>query len=506
MLKALLLSLCILFANNIYYSLQYFNNFDELASQYSIVYQDEISVFDQSQYSYNDLLYELNGATINHISAFMPVISDHISLVNEGGDRKDNLRLSFHDNLEDIDDFVSNNRILVSGRLPINANECIVSLELFEKNDYQLGDTITFLNSLDWNITLDLYIVGVYQDNSLPLDTSFQYTSRRNEIITLYKTIEESSLKDIIQKSPYISHMFLTNSIVSSPHSIEASNFYTYIHKYLTLYFQSSLILIAIFILSFIVVHYFESLLLSYFIKRVKMINHYIKKTFYNTWVYFYLFLCLLIFMIIVANYRFFNKELIYYILNVMNGYTNNSHGFAIPDTLKSFYVQSGETSIFNPLFITIFIAWLTMRYYRLKTCVKKVNPFSLPIEKKADNKIILFSSKSDLSHYLSNCPYCCLSSSFKEHKLILRMLFHINTKTSFEAFLHQQLKIAKKYHQIVVISNDEINYLKYKNVFDQYPLTYHICTTKILPLRNIDVLGYYKQHLIEVVLKTEKS
>lgn len=126
----------------------------------------------------------------------LPVISYHLNPVATQENNQDNFMLMFYADHALIDDFATQNRVLIDGS-PLNGmvdNECLISEELARRNNLKVGSVLTFLHPSNWNLNFYFRVVGIYQDYTLPqLDNSD--INRRNEIIS-----SESVLNKMIQR------------------------------------------------------------------------------------------------------------------------------------------------------------------------------------------------------------------------------------------------------------------------------------------------------------------
>lgn len=93
---------------------------------------------------------------------------------------------------EAMTDFITGNYTISEGSVnsDFTSNTCVISEELANLNDLNIGDTITLTSPNNKKITYDLEISGIYKENSENDDMSSMYSKSANNIITNNTVIE----------------------------------------------------------------------------------------------------------------------------------------------------------------------------------------------------------------------------------------------------------------------------------------------------------------------------
>jgi len=97
------------------------------------------------------------------------------------------------------DDFVSGQRILIEGEMPISYGEALISADLAEQNQLSIGDTVQFQSAflagderIPRDVVLTITITGLYLDTTDDALSGFMvspFTDRRNEVLTTLDTV-----------------------------------------------------------------------------------------------------------------------------------------------------------------------------------------------------------------------------------------------------------------------------------------------------------------------------
>ena len=198
MLRSLLVALMILCAGNLLYAHTYSAAFEEASRGYALVTTEEYSQFETSDLGKNArdifILARTYGSRILDIQLSMPTIADSLLGDRQGAPRSDTFKLIFTENLGALDDFASGSRVLRSGRaarqFSLARGECIISSTLAERNNIQVGDTLTLIHYFTWSFRFNLTVADIYEDRTYPyLGELGSYTGRRNEIIAHMDTL-----------------------------------------------------------------------------------------------------------------------------------------------------------------------------------------------------------------------------------------------------------------------------------------------------------------------------
>lgn len=485
MIKTILISLIIMFINNLYYTEQYYDSYNSLSNRYSILSQNEFNTFESNLYNYNELIYDLKGIQIYDYSATMPVISNDLLLIQNGGKHMDSFKLLFYNNFENIDDFIAENRILYIGDFPVKPNECIISSKLMEKNNLKLFDTITVMNPMDWEMEFTFKIVGVYNDFTKYLDPNRNYTSRRNEIITNISTIYQTEQKDKLCNSRHIAFTFLTESN-HKLNCVDSTKFYAYQNNYIKKYRQISLIVLSILLLMYIIYHNVEKIVVNKIVNNRNIISKYLKISPSKKGIYISLLLSILVFSTSIAIiYRPLNKWIIHYVLNSERSLTINTHGFPMFETFFEFYVGKNEKSVFYPWMILIFFSWFLIRYVKY---LKIFNRIKQPKQiEMVESMILYFNNKEKLDYFLENNNYLTIT----RNKIILKKLY-LSGSVSNDVLIERYIEFANKHKfKIIVICIDDIDCSNLEIINIKKDIHFILCTIKIHPKIGYKVYGY---------------
>jgi putative ABC transport system permease protein len=138
----------------------------------------------------------VNSGEITSVAAELGGGTDMVMMGGGGGQGPTEYMMKLLGNkYEDFDEGV---REIAEGRMPEKENECVISTDLAELNQLEVGDSITIeseLSDTDRNkteISYELTIVGTYYDATDEYSEGAQqnsYTNRRNEILTGYQTV-----------------------------------------------------------------------------------------------------------------------------------------------------------------------------------------------------------------------------------------------------------------------------------------------------------------------------
>ncbi len=121
-----------------------------------------------------------------------------------------------------MSEFITGNYTIVSGEVSDDATSysCLINSELATLNEIEVGDTIVLVDSSDDDLTYELVVTGIYEENSTDNNMSM-FTSSVNTIITSTNVIKEmiSNNEDLgVTLSPTF---ILTNSDVVEDFSAE---------------------------------------------------------------------------------------------------------------------------------------------------------------------------------------------------------------------------------------------------------------------------------------------
>ena len=100
---------------------------------------------------------------------------------------------------ESMKDFINGNYTIIDGEVSTDftSNNCVISQELAQLNNLQVGDKVTLVSVNDTSITYELTISGIYKENSDDSnDMSIMFTNSANTIITNSTVIENILSKD----------------------------------------------------------------------------------------------------------------------------------------------------------------------------------------------------------------------------------------------------------------------------------------------------------------------
>ncbi len=496
MIKACLFSVILLFINNLYYSQIFYDEFDKLSENYTVIYQDEKALFNQQQYNYNALEYEATNVVLESTS--LAVISDRIVLDNQGGEHKDYFKLNFYENPRMIDDFVAFNRKIVEGTYPIHQNECIISQVLADKNNIEVGDIIEFKDASSWDITFYLKVIGIYSDNTFAMNEELQYTSRRNEVICSMLSFNNHSKVDILKNSNHVSSFFLIEESLNSPHAIRANDFYVYILNNIDLYVFYSLVVFIICVGLYVLVELFERIFIEKIIHFIRKINLSFKKRFKIHSFIIYIIIITIFSLMIIDNYQFINRTLIHYILTLNDGFSTHSLGYSIPSILQRFYVSENEQTVFNNSFYLLLMIWIVVRFYRINKVRKNLTKEENEIFKVNANTILVFKHYYEIQQFKETSGLFILQREFKYFSFV-KKLYRLNMKQDdVTSILVAQLEYAKKNNfTTILVDQSIVDYHEFKSLLNQYHFHYILTTVNIMNNEGFKVLAYFKGSLI---------
>ena len=150
---------------------------------------------------------------------------EEFEIVGDAGNSSDTIEGMPNANLISVSDFTTLNefkdktRQIVKGAIPKKSNECIISEELAEINNFKIGDTIKTKGMFKNDAVTQLTISGIYRDVTSEYgDFPFKDASinRRNEIITKFDIDNQSATSNMnivasyILKSPDLLDKFRT--------------------------------------------------------------------------------------------------------------------------------------------------------------------------------------------------------------------------------------------------------------------------------------------------------
>lgn len=167
--------------------------------------------FGESELLQNSVYRAKTGVNSNEITAVDAELGGGSGKVMMGGpgmgaDEPVQFMMSLQGNK--FTEFEEGTRELASGNMPKKLNECIISTDLAEANDIQVGDILSFTGELQnmeegkkENISYKLTVVGTYYDATDEYaEGSMQnaFTNRRNEILTTYETVAQEIKPDLL--------------------------------------------------------------------------------------------------------------------------------------------------------------------------------------------------------------------------------------------------------------------------------------------------------------------
>lgn len=163
--------------------------------------------FSESEYLQGSIMTASAGVICDSITSVDAKLGGGSGMLMMGGgpgmEASENTPMQFMMSLQGnkLAEFEAGTRELASGEMPDELNECIVSNDLAELNDIQIGDSFTFTGELrDMTEGLvqptsyTLKVVGTYYDVTEEYaegGAQNAFTNRRNEIITTYNTVAQ---------------------------------------------------------------------------------------------------------------------------------------------------------------------------------------------------------------------------------------------------------------------------------------------------------------------------
>lgn len=175
-----------------------------------IIEADQYIMFGESEYLQGSIYTASAGVISEGMSSVDAELGGGTGLMISGGPgTTDQDPMEFMMSLQGnkFEEFETGTRELASGEMPDELDECIVSTDLAELNNIQIGDTYTFTGELrnmeegtNHITTYTLKVVGTYYDvTDEYLEGGMQnaFTNRRNEILTTYDTVVQEMQSDM---------------------------------------------------------------------------------------------------------------------------------------------------------------------------------------------------------------------------------------------------------------------------------------------------------------------
>lgn len=132
------------------------------------------------------------------------------------GDQGD-FKITAYSDVSYISDFVNGNSKITSGTMITNDNdnnEIIISEDLAEENDLEVGDTITFYLPSDSDTTYEFEIIGIFKTTTDTTDENFMNMTALNSQNQIYTTVAAMNniLEDADTSNSLNAKFYLTNS------------------------------------------------------------------------------------------------------------------------------------------------------------------------------------------------------------------------------------------------------------------------------------------------------
>jgi putative ABC transport system permease protein len=173
---------------------------------------EQYIAFGESEYLQGSIFTASAGVTSDNIQSIDAELGGGSGMMMMGGgpgDASANTPMEYMMSLQgnSLSEFDTGTRELASGEMPDELNECIVSADLAELNDIQIGDNFSFtgeIRNMEEGIFLPtsytLTVVGTYYDvTDEYTEGGMQnaFTNRRNEILTTYDTVAQEIQPDL---------------------------------------------------------------------------------------------------------------------------------------------------------------------------------------------------------------------------------------------------------------------------------------------------------------------
>lgn len=120
-----------------------------------------------------------------------------------------------YNSYEDMKDFINGNYTITSGEVSsdFNSNSCVISEELASLNNLSVGDKITIVDTNNNDKTYELYISGIYKENTEQSSSmSSMFSSSANNIITNINQVKQIVSNNSDNLTPNITPTFILNS------------------------------------------------------------------------------------------------------------------------------------------------------------------------------------------------------------------------------------------------------------------------------------------------------
>ena len=206
---------------------------DEMANSFkeaSKISEDDIKKYGESKYV-KSYYYTLSTGVNSNITK----VSTSSNRPEGPGGREDfrmgstnsDFTLVGYSSLDAMTDFIEGNYKISSGQVfeDFNANQCIINSELAEANSLNVGDTITIIDPNNEEITLELEITGIYDDNNADQDNAMSmFSNSANQIITSSTVVNNFVANDSEMSTTTTPTFILTSSKVIDKFSKEVSS------------------------------------------------------------------------------------------------------------------------------------------------------------------------------------------------------------------------------------------------------------------------------------------
>ncbi len=176
------------------------DNMLEMFTSASSLTEEEIIDYADSDYVksyYYTMEIGVNSNTLEKAS--MTSNDTNTNMPGRGNNGKENFTntqsgdftLRGYSSLDAMNEFITGNYTITDGEVSsdFTSNDCLINSELATLNDISVGDTISIVDVNDDDNTLELVVVGIYEDASSE-DNMSMFTSSVNTIITNTKVID----------------------------------------------------------------------------------------------------------------------------------------------------------------------------------------------------------------------------------------------------------------------------------------------------------------------------
>ncbi len=120
-----------------------------------------------------------------------------------------------YNSYEDMKDFINGNYTITEGEVSsdFNSNSCVISEELAQLNNLEVGNTITVIDTNNDKNTYELIITGIYKENTESSSSmSSMFSNSANNIITNINFVKQIVSNNSDNLTPSITPTFIVNS------------------------------------------------------------------------------------------------------------------------------------------------------------------------------------------------------------------------------------------------------------------------------------------------------